>query len=242
MKRLIRRRPSPALVIASISLFVSLSGVSYGVATGFIDSREIRNNTVRSKDVRNSEIRGRDVRNSSLGGADIARDRIGGADIKESTLGRVPSARSATTANNALTANTASRATSAATVDRLGISGNTVTASSGQTPTLVNRGPFRVFLNCDSTGAGGTRAQVLMSTTELASAVQATLAGPGDLDFNPGENQELAEAGPSATAEQAAGANTYSAFAPSGVGIVGQVYVAVNKNGSACVGGASAIG
>jgi hypothetical protein len=34
------RRPSPATVIASLALFVSLSGVSYGVATGFIDSRD----------------------------------------------------------------------------------------------------------------------------------------------------------------------------------------------------------
>ena len=59
MKWLLRRRPSPALVIALIALFVSLSGVSYGVATGFIDSREIKNNEVRSLDIRNNEIRTR---------------------------------------------------------------------------------------------------------------------------------------------------------------------------------------
>ena len=46
MKYILRRRPSPALVISCIALFVSMGGVSYGVATGFIDSREIRNNTV----------------------------------------------------------------------------------------------------------------------------------------------------------------------------------------------------
>ena len=54
MKSILRRRPSPALVIACIALFVSLGGVSYGVATGFIDSREIKNNTIRSKDMRNN--------------------------------------------------------------------------------------------------------------------------------------------------------------------------------------------
>jgi hypothetical protein len=60
VKSLLRRRPSPALVIASIALFVSLSGVSYGVATGFIDSREIKNNEVRSIDIRNNQVRTRD--------------------------------------------------------------------------------------------------------------------------------------------------------------------------------------
>ena len=51
MKSILRRRPSPALVISMIALFVSLSGVSYGVATGFIDSREIKNNEIRSRDI-----------------------------------------------------------------------------------------------------------------------------------------------------------------------------------------------
>jgi hypothetical protein len=63
-------RPSPALVVSVIALFVSLGGVSYGVATGSIDSREIRNNTVRGKDVRNSTLLSRDIRNSTL----LARD------------------------------------------------------------------------------------------------------------------------------------------------------------------------
>ena len=54
MKYILRRRPSPALVIACIALFVSLGGVSYAVATGSIDSREIRNNTISSNDVRNN--------------------------------------------------------------------------------------------------------------------------------------------------------------------------------------------
>ena len=37
MKRLIRRRPSPAFVVASLALFLSLGGVSYGLATGSIE-------------------------------------------------------------------------------------------------------------------------------------------------------------------------------------------------------------
>ena len=64
MKRLTKRRPSPAMVIAAIALFLSLGGVSYGLATGSIDSREIRDNTIRGKDVRNATLSSRDLGDS----------------------------------------------------------------------------------------------------------------------------------------------------------------------------------
>ena len=102
MKSLLRRRPSPAMLVALVALFVSLSGVSYGVATGFIDSREIKNNEVRSidirnneirtRDLRNNEVRGIDIRNSTVQGRDIALNTVTGEDVKEDTLQKVPSA------------------------------------------------------------------------------------------------------------------------------------------------------
>ena len=54
------------------ALFLSLGGVSYGLATGVISGREIKNNTITFKDVK--------------------KDRLGGGSIKESSLGPVPSA------------------------------------------------------------------------------------------------------------------------------------------------------
>ena len=81
-------RPSPALVVALIALFVALGGTGYAAATGSIDSREIKNSTIRGKDVRNSSLTGGDVKNNSLRGSDVA----------ESSLGQVPSARDASTA------------------------------------------------------------------------------------------------------------------------------------------------
>jgi hypothetical protein len=123
VKSLLSRRPSPALVIACIALFVSLGGVSYGVATGFIDSREIknneirsldlRNNEVRTRDLRNNEIRGIDIRNSTVQGRDIALNTVHGEDVREDTLGKVPSAVAADRAT------TATSATSAATAGAL---------------------------------------------------------------------------------------------------------------------------
>ena len=79
MKRFVRR-PSPALVISCIALFVALGGVSYGVATGAINGREIKNNT----------ITGADVKNKSLRGNEAKPDGFGGGAIDEATLGTVP--------------------------------------------------------------------------------------------------------------------------------------------------------
>ena len=107
-----RLRPTPALAVALLALFISLGGVSYGVATGSIGTREIRNNTIRSSDVRNNTIRSSDIRNNTIRsseirngqvrggdlrdndvrGVDIRNGSITGADLNESSLGKVPSA------------------------------------------------------------------------------------------------------------------------------------------------------
>ena len=98
-------------VISCIALFAVPRGVSYGVATGFIDSREIknnqvrssdlRNNTIRTFDIRNNEVRGFDIRNSSVQGRDVALNTLTGADVSEQDLEKVPSAAAADTAASA---------------------------------------------------------------------------------------------------------------------------------------------
>jgi hypothetical protein len=78
--------PSPSMLVALVALFVSLGGVSYGVATGFIDSRELKNNAVSTKDLKNNDIRSGDVRNNSLKGADIANRSLGSVDFRAGEL------------------------------------------------------------------------------------------------------------------------------------------------------------
>ena len=39
------------MVVALLALFISLGGVSYGVATSSIDSRDIRNDSLKGVDV-----------------------------------------------------------------------------------------------------------------------------------------------------------------------------------------------
>jgi hypothetical protein len=68
------------MVVALVALFVSLGGVSYGAAL-----------VITGKQIKNGTVTGRDVRNNSLTGS----------DVKESTLGRVRTAVSAASADDA---------------------------------------------------------------------------------------------------------------------------------------------
>jgi hypothetical protein len=95
VKRIFSSRPSPAFVIACIALFASMGGVSYAVATGSIDSREIKDNTIRAQDIRANSITESEVRRRSLDGTDIKIERVGGNAVKEQVLeldkiGRIP--------------------------------------------------------------------------------------------------------------------------------------------------------
>ena len=69
MRTLKHRRPSAALVISCLALFVALGGVGYAAAT--IGSGDIKNNSVRSKDLRNNNVAGKDIRNGTIRSKDI---------------------------------------------------------------------------------------------------------------------------------------------------------------------------
>ena len=196
MKSSLSRLPSPALVIACVALFVSLGGVSYGLATGSIDSREIKNNTIRSKDVRNNtlrtfdirnnEVRGFDVRNSTIQGRDVAFNTLTGSDISESSLGKVPSAT---------TADTAGSATTAGSVATLRTVAPTGLAEGAAPVTLATHGPLTLTGACEAAGAN-TNAVLRVQTTEANSAAgsddaTAPPAGPTAV-FGPG-NAVVAE-------------------------------------------------
>jgi hypothetical protein len=180
--KLLRRRPSPATVIASIALFVSLSGVSYGVATGFIDSREIKNNEVRSldirnneirtRDLRNNEVRGLDIRNSTVQSRDIAINAVTGEDVREDTLQKVPSALLADSATTATSANSAN------SVSTLKIIPVTTVAENAQPVVLASHGPLTLLGRC----AGNTVAELQVRTTEDNSAVGGEAPGHPDVD------------------------------------------------------------
>jgi hypothetical protein len=168
MKRFVRV-PSPALVVAVIALFVSLGGVSYGLATGVIDSREIQDNTIRS----------RDVRNRGLTGNDMAIDRVGGGAIKESTLGKV---KTATRADVATSADTFGGMT-ARRIDAF-------TLPNGQSRGVLTEGPFNVIARCRTEGPDQI-AELVVQTNANDTAMD---GAEKDTDFDVGETRQLVAA------------------------------------------------
>ena len=196
MKSILRRRPSPALVISCIALFVSLGGVSYGVATGFIDSREIKNNSVRSADIRNSNVEGRDV----------AQNTLKGADISEQDLSKVPSASVADTAGTAGTASTAATAGSAGSVGGVTLKTFNWQGQLGSSfVEVVNLGGLTVEASCEDDG-GSPSLQVRAKSAVAHSEVSATWGGFGPAeDLAPGVPAQLAD-GP----DDAPGTITYT--------------------------------
>ena len=146
------------MVVALLSLFVSLGGVSYGLATGSIDSREIKNGAVRSADVRDGAIRGKDVRDGALTGS----------DVDEATLGKVPSAASADTATAANTATSANSAGSALTAGSATTAVSADTAgNAGLLDGIDSTGFLRADANRVRTAGDDTRIDHYVKTANL---------------------------------------------------------------------------
>jgi hypothetical protein len=209
-------------VISCIALFVSLGGVSYGVATGYIDSREIRNNTItsgdvrnntlRTFDIRNNEVRGFDIRNSTIQGRDVAFDTLTGSDIAESSLKEVPSA---------------TQATSVAVLKTIA----PVALAEGAAPVaLVTHGPLTLSAACVDSG-GSTAARLTVQTTEAGSAgSDAPTIDPGDGPVTVAELLDL-PANP-----RSAQNRSVFAWAPSGKALTGQFGVVADGAGpGSCV-------
>lgn len=159
--------PSPALVIASLALFVALGGGAYAALK--IGSGQVADNSLRSRDVRNNELRGKDVRNRSLGRADIALDSLEGPQIDEPSLARVPNA-----------------VNSQALEGRRRVNVTPFTLGAGQAREVLREGPFVLNARCRIgilTSAGRKDvAEVLIATSVDNAAFDAS--GSGELDVS----------------------------------------------------------
>jgi len=56
MKNLIKRLPSPALVIALVALFVALGGSAYALSRNSVKSKNIKNGAVTTKKIKNKAV------------------------------------------------------------------------------------------------------------------------------------------------------------------------------------------
>lgn len=211
MKRILRRRPSPALAVAFAALFVALSGTAYALT---ITGADIKTNSVTGVDLR--DIKGADVRNYSLTGKDIRRDSLGRVPIKEerldaSKLGKVKSAGDA----DALAGVTARRL-QALTLDTNG------------SRELLREGSLVLTARCRMEGANQI-AEVVLQTTQNGAAVDAVET---DAQLDVGETVQFARASAPLGTPAFQQAGDGAAIAQDGTEILGhELYVGTSVTG-----------
>ena len=171
-----KRLPSPAFVLALIALFVAMGGVGYSAVANSIGSRAIKNNAIRSADVRN--------------------DALTGADIRESSLGTVPRAVAADTADTAARAQTAGAAASVNGLRLVPIkhrSGNVAGA------TILDAGGVELLVSCNGgdesvvarTSVAGGEITVLSDDAASDNGDANLIARNLDFDFKPGDTFDV---------------------------------------------------
>jgi len=78
------RRPSPSMAVSVMALVVASTGTSY--AAGLIGSDDIRNNSIQSKDVKDRTLKGRDIKNDVIGSNKVRNGSLKARDFKEGQL------------------------------------------------------------------------------------------------------------------------------------------------------------
>lgn len=78
------RRPSPSMAVSVMALVVASTGTSY--AAGLIGSDDIRNNSIQSKDVKDRTLKGRDIKNDVIGSNKVRNGSLKARDFKDGQL------------------------------------------------------------------------------------------------------------------------------------------------------------
>jgi hypothetical protein len=74
MRRILKHRPSPSMVVAFIALLVALGGTGYAaqqLKSNSVGSKQLKNNAVTTKKIRNGAVNSNKVKNGSLLSADF---------------------------------------------------------------------------------------------------------------------------------------------------------------------------
>jgi len=108
MRTILRRMPSPAMVVACIALAVALGGTSYAAITlprNSVGTKQLRNNSITNTKLQKNSISAtklqtksvgpRKLQNNAVSDRNVKDNALTGAKISEVTLAQVPSAAKA---------------------------------------------------------------------------------------------------------------------------------------------------
>ena len=166
MKKILRRLPSPAMVVACIALAVALGGTSYAaikLPRNSVGTNQLQKNAVVASKLSARSVGPQKLQNNAVTERTVKDGQLTGAKIVESTLAKVPSAANADTAANATLAggNTVKRFT-------------TVVAPGGAEATVLSLNGLTITLACP----GGSVA--LRGNNSAGEAAQLEFQGFGE--------------------------------------------------------------
>lgn len=183
MKKFRLLRPSPALIVASVALFVALGGGAYAAF-------KLPKNSVSSKQIKNGAVVNSKIANGAVGAAKLKNGAVTSSKLNTSGL-TVP------TANFANTAGSATNAVNAALVD-----GETVSKVFANQPpntgatTVYSRDGLTIQASCDGSGHnsltatstdGNAELNVLSDNSSVSNTFENTGTGTLDLLHGLGE-------------------------------------------------------
>jgi hypothetical protein len=213
-------RPSPALVISLIALFVAMGGSGYAAVK------------LTGKNLKNGSVTGKKLKNASITGKKLKRDTVTGRHVRESTLAKVPSAAQADSATTAISANTATSAGAATsfggmTVQRV----DPFTLSDNGTREVAKVGPFTLSAACTIDETDVDTAVINVTTSQNNSAI---VGEDEDADFDIGDTVAWVESSITGTGTPAIEEDPPLLIAPDGTEIFGsQLYAGSNILGQA---------
>src|SRR4051794_31159706 len=77
-------RPSAAMIVALVALFVALGGTAYAAAT--IGSGQIIDESIKSQDIKNGEVKNADLGTDAVGSGKISDGQVKAADIANGAI------------------------------------------------------------------------------------------------------------------------------------------------------------
>jgi hypothetical protein len=193
-------KPTPALLISLLALFVALGGTTYAVQRlpkRSVGSAQLRVDAVRNKNIKAGAVSRSKIRAKAVTATQVGTDSLLGRNILESSLGKVPD-------SDKLDGEDASRFLHGTGLER-------ATLNDGQSQELFKLGPLVLRARCaiDSTGSPGSDvARVEISSTQ-----------PGAFDTG-GPGQSLAAGVPEDLLVTSNGGGSGPAFGGTGSGHV----------------------
>ncbi|MEP6910056.1 MAG: hypothetical protein ABI896_06440 [Actinomycetota bacterium] len=174
MKSVLRRLPSPPMVVACIALAVALGGTSYAairLPRNSVGTAQLQNDAVTARKLATRSVGPRKLQNNAVGDPNVKSNSLTGAKINESTLAQVPSAAKAAD----------STTVAGYTVRRF----VTTVAPGGAEATVLNLNGLVITLTCP----GGSVA--IRANNNSGEAAQLQFEGRGSAAFGGGSGNFL---------------------------------------------------